>query len=367
MFISVDGKAKEVVDIFVGLADGKAHRITEVFGSVNGVAKQVYSLEKETNAFNRFTWSEIKQLANAGQLLEYFNLYDKFVIKLKEPLIQKVGILSNVEVVQNEMMFQIVELTATKMRLMCPRASALIGSSKIIKTTKNLSTSDQHWFYFAEAWENGNTTALSNVKNAWGLTEAYTRLKALDNAFPDDFRDVLSVAARPLTSWTKNSITNKNVLTYDEDMKVRQVTDTGTLKRHIDDSDPNCLVPVIEKSYFPSSVTEFTYYLNLPEEYDTYEKRKSLANSAHFGQFSLFDYEYKKIETSYNNFEYRIKRTCTDYPYASCYFEKGITTNNEYNKYLSSGTKQNDYDYIIPDTYGLFPEVVIAADSETNI
>jgi hypothetical protein len=257
-------------------------------------------------------------------------------------------------------MFQIVELTENKMRLMCPLASALMGESNIVKSTSGLSK-DSKWYYFAANFAEGRADALSRTKDAWGLSKAYERLKALDNAFPDDFRDALSVVARPLTSWTISSITNASVFKYDEDMRVRQVTDDIFKKGTLDDTDPTCLVPTGITSYYPTSVNEFTHYLTLPEDKDNYEERKNLVSSW-FGKLYFFDYKPEKIEIQYKVFEYRIKRTYMDSPYASCYFEKGITTNGEYNKYTASGVTKNDYDYNLPQAYGLFPEVVIEAN-----
>lgn len=362
MFISVDGKAKKVTDIFAGMADGKAHRITELFGSVNGVAKQVYTIEKETNAFDQFTWAEIKQLANEGKLLEHFNQFDKVVIKLKEPLRQSVymGTEGTIDLVQSEMMFQIAEVTETKMRLMCPRASALYGSSDLTISNKSIDATNK-WYYFATSFEAGGT-AYSNVKHGWGLSTAYDRLKALDNAFPDDFRDVLSVVARPLISWTKNSITGGDLITYDEDMRVTQVSDDIFKKGSTDVSNPNIVMPVIAQSYYPTSVAEFTYYISLPPELDTYEMRRKLTKS--FGYLKLFDFTGKRVEVSLRNYEYRVKRTYLDSPYASCYFGKGITTNAEYTAYNSAGVSKNDYSYNLSTAFGIFPEVVIEADSE---
>ena len=89
MFVSVNGKAKEVKEIFAGGSDGLAHKVNEVFGSVNGVAKLVYTnAPHEHNAFDNYTWAEIKQLADEGKLLENFNRFDKVNIKLKQPLVE---------------------------------------------------------------------------------------------------------------------------------------------------------------------------------------------------------------------------------------------------------------------------------------
>ena len=144
MFISVDGKAKEVTEIFAGGQDGKAHKVTEAFGSVDGVAKRLYTSEKETNAFNEFTWAEIKQLANEGKLLEHFNKYDRVTIKLTGTLKQSYHYPSTTDkdsggtsvwkdciLMQDKLILQITSLTETSMRLSSPYASVL---SKVIAT-----------------------------------------------------------------------------------------------------------------------------------------------------------------------------------------------------------------------------------------
>ena len=130
MFISVDGKAKEVKEIFAGGADGKAHKVKELFGSVNGIAKLLYTSNKVQNGFDQFSWAEIKQLANEGKLLEHFNMYDRVTVKLtgvveKEYSYTKVdsGSRGYVTQKQNTLILQITALTETSMRLSSPYAS----------------------------------------------------------------------------------------------------------------------------------------------------------------------------------------------------------------------------------------------------
>lgn len=130
MFVSVDGKAKEVKEIFAGGQDGKAHRVTELFGSVDGIAKRLYTITKETNAFDEFTWAEIKQLANEGKLLEHFNMYDRVTVKLTETLTNKCTYHSSIKGTttyfypkQDRLILQITALTETSMRLSSPCAS----------------------------------------------------------------------------------------------------------------------------------------------------------------------------------------------------------------------------------------------------
>lgn len=134
MFVSVDGKAKEVKEIFAGGSDGKAHKITEAFGGVDGVAKRMYTSEKETNAFDEFTWAEIKQLANEGKLLEHFNKYDRVTIKLTDLLQREYTYINNEEewckftAKQDKLILQITDLTETSMRLSSPYATVLSKS-----------------------------------------------------------------------------------------------------------------------------------------------------------------------------------------------------------------------------------------------
>lgn len=364
MFVSVDGKSQEVTEIFAGGQDGKAHRITEMFGSVNGIAKQIYTVEKSTNAFDKFTWEEIKQLANEGKLLEHFKLYDKVVVKLKQPLTKTLsfymtGYGKRVEVpqAQNEMLLEIIELTETKMRLVSPRVCALgTANSAIVDDTNGLSQ-DNKWYYFAQRFEEGSTSVTNIISDAWGMTEMYDSLKTIENALPDDLRDVLSVCTRPLISYKPHAITGAIQEKYDEDMRVRQLT-TNVMKKTIDMTNDDVFYPVINESYFPTTVADYMYYIRLPEEYDTYEQRKYLVAN-NFRGFKLMNLGFKK---TYNgSYIYYVTQAQCFSPYTSCYFTRGITTNDEYTTYNNSG---NISDKMIQSTTSstancIFPEMII--------
>lgn len=370
MFVSVDGKSREVTEIFAGGTDGKAHRITELFGSVDGVAKQIYTIEKEINSFDLFTWEEIKDLANAGKLLEHFNLYDRVVIKLKEPLrnemniyMQGYGKYVKVPQVQDEMILQIAELTATKMRLVSTRVSVLGTASSTIGRG---STSGSGANAIYSGSYQGNSSTRNLVSQAWGLTPMYKALKTIDNSLPDDFRNALSICTRPLIDYTRHSITNALQSTFDDDMRTRQITST-TNRISLDTSREDIFYPIPGNADFPSSVTDYLYYIRLPEEYDTFEQRRRMVSSM-FKGFAYMDHKNKS--TYYGgSYEYYIMQTFSSIPYKMCYYTKmGITTNKEYEDYNNT-PGGNDYEGTSA-SYScntIFPEFIIAADSENVI
>lgn len=182
MFVSVDGKAREVKEIFAGGTDGLAHKINEIYSSVDGVAKLVYSgAEREPNAFDNLTWAEIKALADAGLLLEHFKKGDLVDIKFKEPIIEK--IFSKYEIIQDAITMQVCEVTATGMRLVSYTAVP-----------------------YGFTWCPTNETYMADVKGSidrpgpgawskeerWGLCGGlYNGCKEIDNRLPDDMREVL--------------------------------------------------------------------------------------------------------------------------------------------------------------------------------
>ena len=358
MFISVDGKSKEVADIFAGGTDGKAHRVTELFGSVDGIAKLVYSNEeREQNAFNQFTWAEIKQLANEGKLLEHFKQFDKVNIKLKEPLRKDLtmymtgyGLYRTVEQVQTEIEFQIAEVTETKMRLMCPRVTALGAPSISIYTNPNAAgvTPESRWVYYASDFKNKQNSARSHVQWAWGMTPMYDALKEVQNALPDDLVNVLSVCERPMTKYTRHSITNATIIEFDEDMRVRQLSD-NILEKSIDTSNDEIFYPIIKKSYFSTDVTDYMRYIRMPDEYDTYEQRMYTARNF-FSSYDIMDFKVK-YDSAYSS--------VTKAPYATWGFTDGITNNNDYETYRSIGGLVNTNDVSFCT---MLPEIIIEAD-----
>lgn len=364
MFISVNGKAKRVVEIFAGGTDGKAHSVKELFGSVDGIARLLFaSTPPATNGFGLFTWAEIKQLANEGKLLEHFNLYDKVTVQLKTPLENELSIYmtehsKTVKVAQRqtEMQFQIVELTATKMRLMTPRANVLGVQSSNIRVLYSATTAiAEVWKQYAIDYTNNTNSARSNIKDIWGLTTMYNGLKTVQNALPDDLVNVLSVCARPITSWTKDSLSGKINITYDEDMKVRQLT-TNKMSKTTKTVD-GIVYPVINESYFPTTVGDYLYYINLPEEYDTYTQRQYMAKQGMFDGWKLLDYEVNDGKT--------YKQSWCLAPEASCAYSKGMTTTSEISTYNSLGSIKKDKDANVPtgEANHMFPEIIIEADT----
>lgn len=339
MFISVNGKAKKVAEIFAGGTDGKAHKVTQLFGSVDGVAKQLFTVAPaETNGFDTYTWADIKQMANDGQLLEHFNLYDRVTIKLKTPLESELnvyltgyGVYKKMPQKQYEMVFQIVELTEIKMRLMCPRVNALGIAST------NITSSSYPQEY---------------ISKAWGMTPMYTALKTIQSALPDDLTSVLSICERPMIYYGRHPITEKVIVEYDEDMKVRQLTTSEFLGGY-NSSNPNVVYPIIVKSYFPTTVGEYLYHIQLPEEYDTYEQRRYMVKWL-FDGFKFLDH--KSTGSSYT-------QSWCDAPYASCYFSKGILTNDEFDDYNDSGRVLNGLPINVPTSCNtIFPEIIIEKD-----
>jgi hypothetical protein len=185
MFVSVDGKAKEVKEIFAGGADGLAHKINEIYGSVDGVAKLVYtSAWREPNAFDELTWAQIKELADNGLLLEYFKKGDLVDIKFKEPIIQKV--FSRGPVIQDGITMQVCELTATGMRLVSYTAVPYVFTWYPSNETYRLSVEA------AGSIGSSGGPGYWSAEEMWGMCEGlYNDCKEIDNRLPDDMREVL--------------------------------------------------------------------------------------------------------------------------------------------------------------------------------
>lgn len=361
MFISVNGKAKKVLEIFAGGTDNKAHSVKELFGSVNGIAKLLYSgVPAATNGFDMFTWGEIKQLANEGRLLDYFNLYDKVTVKLKTPLektldIYTTDIGSTIKVPQKqtEMQFQIVELTDTKMRLMTPRANILGTQDFSIRVSTGAVLPDK-WMTYAANYAGNTNQARANIKDIWGLCGVYNSLKLIQNSLPDDLVNVLSVCARPIIKWEKDGVTNNIIKEYDEDLRVRQLT-TNEFSKGASVTVDGVTYPTINKSYFPTTIGDYLYYITLPEEYDTYENRKYLVKSRMFDGWKFLDYD--------DDYTTYTQSWCCS-PEASCAYSKGMTTSAEISEYSSVGYIKNGKGTSIPiaSANHLFPEIIIEAD-----
>ncbi len=221
MFVSVDGKAKEVKEIFAGGADGLAHKISEVFGSVDGVAKLIFtSAPHEPNAFDDLSWEEIKMLADAGRLLEFFHKGDKVNIKFKTPIEGSFHMFNkDCDWLQDGITLQICELTETGMKLVAYNATPLFHNVSIEDDSncqtfmRDLANSSSNWNRWLDY-------------RFWGLDKgAYNSCHMIDEKLPDDFRDVL-VDFEPCIEWSHYlDHENKNRLrkTYD-DCRVRQLT-----------------------------------------------------------------------------------------------------------------------------------------------
>lgn len=365
MFVSVNGKAKKVVEIFAGGTDNKAHSIKELFGSVNGIAKLLYSgIPSATTGFDLFSWEEIKQLANEGKLLEHFNLYDKVTVKLKTPLESKLNLYTpemgtkSISQKQTEMQFQIVELTETKMRLMSPRANVLGAQDFDIKCSYSYNYAmAEKWIQYAKDYGNDAQKARDNIADIWGLCGVYNSMRLIQDSLPDDLVNVLSVCARPIISWKSNTAGTSRIITYDENLRVRQLTSSVMSRGVKTDEETGTFYPLIHESYFPTTVSEYLYHISLPEEYDTYEGRKYIAQSGGFDGWKFLDY--KEWNNAY------LQSYCYA-PEISCAYGKGMTS-SEYSTWNSlSGIKKTPSKYLdIPTSTAshLFPEIIIEADA----
>jgi hypothetical protein len=265
MFISIDGKSKQVKEIFAGGKDGLAHRIKELFGSVDGVAKLIFEEETEENGFSKFTWAEIKQLATDGLLLEHFAVGDTVTIKLKQNLVNTVSYTNGniYTFMQKELPLKIIELTETKMRLMCPIATVLTGKFNLWKESGR----KDRWEDVIEHLNHmGSYSSMLNfAKDCWGLNSGYDRLKEIDNALPDDFRDALSICARPIIDYKRFS-TGQQLTTYDEDLRVRQITD-DLWETRINKEDIPYTVDLLQ-TYYPRNKSAHFKYYNVSDDFN---------------------------------------------------------------------------------------------------
>jgi 3',5'-cyclic AMP phosphodiesterase CpdA len=259
MFVSVDGKAKEVKEIFAGGTDGLAHKVDEVFGSVDGVATLVYSsVAHEPNAFDKFTWAEIKELADGGLLLDYFNRGDLVDIKFKDILRNKVMGNGEVhEVVQDGMTMQVSEVTATGMTLVAYTAVPFYYVAHI--------TNQDYAKDRGETVTPGKTGDFE-PEEYWGMCAGlYDGCKAIDNVLPDDMREVLH-DYNPCYVWEyyiDDEGKKRFRKTYD-DCRVHQVTTRG-YKWHKEFVEENNREEyILDYSHYPRSESKFKKYF--PEE-----------------------------------------------------------------------------------------------------
>ena len=179
MFVSVDGKAKEVKEIFAGGSDGLAHKVTEVFGSVNGIANTIYTDSPyEYNAFNQYTWQEIKEIADAGDLLDYFNQYDVVDIKLKEPIVGLKG--SQYEFEMDHLPMTVSQITPTGMQLVariCTPFTWKLNPNELY-VSRNTNSASGSW-----------STVPDEVY--YTMEGLYDACKAINDVLPDDMKEVI--------------------------------------------------------------------------------------------------------------------------------------------------------------------------------
>lgn len=265
MFVSVDGKAKEVVEIYAGGTDNKAHKVTELFGSVNGIAKQLFSEIKTTNAFDQFTWAEIKQLANDGLLLEHFNLYDRVTIKLTEPIVEnhtyftsKDESTSNkIDMKQDKLILQITSLTATTMRLSSPYASIY---SKNMESIVYANDGFEPWTVSTSTTENYDENGTIKVTTTDYEDSIYWRF---DKVLPEDLKAVAKgyemLKKKALYSTGGSSLTK-------EICHVRNISEpiNFTVTTHSEDT-PTWYE--ITESQFPNKQSTYLYHYHYPSDF----------------------------------------------------------------------------------------------------
>lgn len=275
MFVSVDGKAKEVTEIFAGGSDGLAHKVNEIYGSVDGVAKLIYNgTPREPNGFDQFTWAQIKELADAGLLLEHFKRYDRVDIKLKSPLHPEGNAAhGQPNIYQDTLPMVISEICETGMRLVAHIATPF----------RYLFRVDNQLYPIPS-----DKTVYIGTGEIWGMCEAlYEGCKAVDVALPDDMREVLRDFA-PIYKYeyyTDHEGKQRLLKEYD-DCRVRQITSNGYgyAHRYVEENDREEYI--LTRTYFAR--TESGYKKYIPPEI------RNLFNDA-YGVQSLY---YHKDTTS---------------------------------------------------------------------
>ena len=250
MFVSVDGKAKEVKEVFAGGADGLAHKVDEMFGSVDGVAKLVYTSATEPSPFDDFTWAEIKELADNGLLLNYFKRFDKVNIKLKTPLHGESG-LTKEEWDQDTLTMVISEISETGMRLVSHHATPygydFSISNELYKNYLQTHMKDR-WI---------------TVGDQWGMCEKlYNYCKIIDDSLPDDLRNVLT-SFKPLAVYEKYVDEEGKTRLRQEytDCRVRQLSSNGYSyhQEYVEERGRNEWI--LDTSYFARTESGFKKYV----------------------------------------------------------------------------------------------------------
>ena len=294
MFVSVDGKAREVKEIFAGGADGLAHKIGEVFGSVNGVAKLIFTCAPhEPNAFDNLSWEEIKLLADAGRLLEFFNKGDKVNIKFKTPIEGQYHMFNHwCDWLQDGITLQICELNEYGMKLVAYNATPLFTNFYMEDRTKT-ATLMHDCEHFSGNWNRWLDYRF------WGLLDAYNACHELDIRLPDDMREVLK-DFEPCIEWSHYlDHENKNRLrkVYD-DCRVRQLTQNyyAFHREFVEENDR--YEYILDFTVYPRSESVFKKYS--PEEIRKYWAYSQVRNVLGFryekdSTYSADDVKYKML------------------------------------------------------------------------
>lgn len=292
MFISVDGKAREVKEVFAGGTDGLAHKINEIYGSVDGVAKLVYSnAKREPNAFDNLTWAQIKELADNGLLLDHFKKGDLVDIKFKEPIDVIINRTARKEhIIQDIMTMQVDEVTENGMRLVAYTAVPL---SYTFTLDNNLFQGD-----LQDTNAKPGQTHWASHKY-WGLCGSlYEVCKEIDNRLPDDMREALFDYS-PCYIY-ENYIDHEGKKRFREvydDCRVHQVTTCG-YRYHKE---------FVEENNRNEYILDFTHYPRTEQKYKKYfteELRKdSLYNDVRCG-VSWCYYQYANNAGGYWRYRY---------------------------------------------------------------
>lgn len=273
MFVSIDGKAKEIKEIYAGGTDEKTHKITSLFGSVNGIAKQVYSSRGNKNAFDMFSWAEIKQMATNGQLLEYFHKYDRVTVKLNKPVTARIplscydadGKRYEYHPKQDVIIFQITELTATKMKLSSPYASVFY---RLIPPARYENDGFAPWTEYEDKIENNGslqvTTSDYTVSCYWQL----------DSVLPDDLKSVVNGynMLEKKVSYSTGQNTTTNGICH-----VRNISEPITYEVVTHEDIPRWYE--LAESQFPLNKSAYNYHISTPlncVRYSNYVKGRTL-------------------------------------------------------------------------------------------
>ena len=295
MFVSVDGKAKEVKEVFVGGADGLAHKVNEAFGSVDGVAKLVYTSAKEPTPFDDFTWAEIKELADNGLLLNYFKRFDKVTFKLKTPLHGYTSWTDD-EWDQDTLTMVVSEINPHGMRLVSHYATPYGYTFNI---------SNDLYYNYATTRSDMKDRWIK-VGDQWGMCEdLYKDCKAIDDALPDDLREVLT-SFKPLAVYEKYVDHEGKTRLRQEyaDCRVRQITSNGYSchKEFVEERDRDEWI--LDTTYFARTESGFKKYI--PE---TARKYNSWLNDCYYCHSWKY---WDDTTTAYPYWEYSLKWQDTD-------------------------------------------------------